>query len=295
MVTAVDGYPYRTYKEQLQSIPLPKVHWTDQEWRSRIISELRPYFILPKSEPADFLAWIKNEFSVQELPPEDLRSPDLNHTIRTFRKGLSDPFWLLEKNEAGRMFYESAFRAGDRTSEEYYEDGKIVIGYNEEIDEFYSNSDFLEHVLAYFRGINEEDLLNESPSLYPIRTALAYANNLDAVLAEYSGYRGVQVIHRILHAESLVVSGKNGREKTVSGDEYLPIFRQVFSSDIVIDTQVPEPESGENVKLSFTEAEDQTISLIFAEGRLYFSAREYFAFGEENQLLKDWIPEILKG
>ena len=294
MAIAADGYPYQTFKEQLRSIPLPKLYWTDKEWRSGIVSELRPYFILPKSDYATFLRWMNNEFAIQEVTSTDLNAEDLKHEIQTFRKGSSDPFWLLEKNEVSRMFYESAFRAGDLTSEEYYDDAIIVIGYNEEIDEFYSNSNFLEHILAYFRGINEEDLLNDMPSLYPIRTALAYANNLHAVLEEYSGYRGIQIIHRILRAETLVVSGQNGRKSTVSGEVFTPVFQKLFSSDdIFIDTHYPEPEKGEKYHLTFVKADDQMISLTFSGGRLYFSSREYYDLGEEKTQLKKWILDIL--
>ena len=270
------------------------MYWTDKEWRSGIVSELRPYFILPKSDYATFLRWMNNEFAIQEVTSTDLNAEDLKHEIQTFRKGSSDPFWLLEKNEVSRMFYESAFRAGDLTSEEYYDDAIIVIGYNEEIDEFYSNSNFLEHILAYFRGINEEDLLNDMPSLYPIRTALAYANNLHAVLEEYSGYRGIQIIHRILRAETLVVSGQNGRKSTVSGEVFTPVFQKLFSSDdIFIDTHYPEPEKGEKYHLTFVKADDQMISLTFSGGRLYFSSREYYDLGEEKTQLKKWILDIL--
>ena len=294
MAFVVDGYPYQTFKERLTSIPLPKVYWTDKEWRSEVISELRPYFILPKADYATFLRWMNDEFAIREVTSADLKAEDLKHEIQTYRKGHSDPFWLLEKNEASRIFYETAFRAGEWTSEEYYDDAMIVIGYNEEIDEFYSNSNFLEHVLAYFRGINEEDLRNDTPSLYPIRTALAYASNLHAVLEEYSGYRGIQMILRALHTDTLVVSGLNGRKATVSGEVFLPVFRQIFASDdIHMDTHYPEPEDGEKYQLAFTEADGKTISLTFAGGRLYFEERGRFELEEEKQQLSNWILEIL--
>ena len=233
MAIAVDGYPYRTFKEQLQSIPLPKLYWTDKEWRSGIVSELRPYFILTKADYATFLIWINDELGIREMTSRDLKDQDLKYMIHSIRKGVADNFWLLEKNENSELFYETEPWA------EGVEERRIVIGYNEDLDEFYSNSNFLDHVLAYFRGINEEDLSKDSLLIYPIRTPLAYANNLHCVLEQYSGYRGLQIIHRILHAETLAVSAQKGQKTTVSGEVFLPVFQQTFD-EYDMDTHFPE-------------------------------------------------------
>ena len=89
----------------------------------------------------------------------------------------------------------------------------IVVGYNPEIDTFYSSSTFLQNTLMYFRGIDPEDLLRQSKELFPVRTANAYAEHLDAALRTFTSYVIEQTVLRILRSEKLTVKypKKKGR------------------------------------------------------------------------------------
>ena len=291
MTIKMDGSQQMTLLDRISSIPLPRFWLTDKEWRGSIVSELRPYFIFPRMDHSTFLNWINANLGIRELSEEDLRSPDLKQQLDVFRKGSMDRFWLLEKNDRSNMFFEFDFQAGDLTSEEY-DDGWIVIGYHPELDIFYSSSIFLNNVLAYFRGINPEDLLNESRELFPICSALSYANNLDGVLRSFSAYRGIQIIHRILHAKTLTVFGPQGKTVGLSGDSFFPIFQKIFSSDIYMNTQYPQEEDDRTFRLDFLEADNSRISLYLGGRRLYYGQREYYELREMAAQLTNWLKEF---
>jgi len=248
---------------------------------------------MPRTDHNSFLKWINEQLGIRELLEKDLRFSDLKRTVDTFRKGKSDRFWTLEKNEKSSIFFEEEYRIGDFTSDEY-DDGWIIIGYQEDLDEFYSSSIFLNNVLAYFRGIDPKDLLNDSAELYPIRTALAYANNLDGVLQSFSGYRGIQIIHRILHTKILTVFGPQDKKVVLSGQAYLPFFKKLFSYDgIGMSTQYPQTDDDRKYRLVFWNSDNTTIPLSYGKERLYFDQREYYDLQEMGLELTNWLNDVL--
>ncbi len=204
MITTTDGFPQMTLSERLSLIPSPRVPLTSKERRETLISNLRPYFIIPKAEPSRFVVWMKEELGLREFTAEELTVPFYRHEIDMRRMTPSDDLWLLEKNERNREFFETEFFNGDFLNPEY-EDDVIVVGYNPEIDTFYSSSTFLQNTLMYFRGIDPEDLLRQSKELFPVRTANAYAEHLDAALRTFTSYVIEQTVLRILRSEKLTV------------------------------------------------------------------------------------------
>ena len=277
----------------MESIPLPQSYLTDKDWSSKIVRELGPYFIIPKAKYADFLDWIIQTFNIRELSVEDFKHPDLKHTVCTTKKEMSDCIWLLERNSKSKMFFEYDFRIGDFTSDAYEEEGWIVIGYNKRSDIFYSSSGFLDNVLNYYRGIDPKDLLNDSKELYPIHTALAYANNLCGVLAMYSAYLGIKTIHRIMHAEKLLVVSINGGSVTLSSASFISMFKSIFTSDIYMDIRYPQKECDRKYSMLFFESSGSVFQLYFGTNRLYFGRQRYYQLQKTALQFTAWLDEVL--
>jgi len=280
-----------TFLEQLQSIPLPGVWCTDKNWHDSIVPELRQFFIMPKMKYAEFCGWMRDSLGTHSFTEAELRSPVIMRELEIISKGISDRFWLLENNEKSKMFFEYDFQAGDLTSEEY-DDGVIIIGYHPESDIFYSNSIFLNNMLSYFRGIDSEELLADSKELYPIQTAFSYANNLDAVLRSYSAFRGIQIIHRILQAEALVIYGRRGKINEFSNTSFFPAFKKIFFSDIHMSSQYHQTEADQKYKLDFFEKDNSRLSLFYGENRLYYGKREYYELQGAASYLTNWLSDI---
>lgn len=292
-MTITIGDRQMTIKELLTSIPLPRSWITDKDRRSAVVSELRPYFIMPRSEPGAFLVRLNEMLGIRELSPEDLSSAGLMHELGVIRHGPSDSFWLLEKNERSSMFFEIEFHVGDLTSEEY-DDGRILIGCDPELDVFYSNSVFLDNVLSYLRGIGPEELLSGSKELYPILTAFAYADNLDGVLRRFSAYRGMDAILRALHADMLSVSELGGRTFLLQKQSFYPFFKKLFSSEICFSSRYPQKEEDIKYRLEFSGPGDTETTFVYGDGRLYFGPQEYYELRDSALPLTSLLDRIMR-
>lgn len=282
-----------TSMKRLFSIPLPRVLSTDKEWRSAVVEDLKPYFITPKADAASFLRQLDEELGIRELKNEDLDDPCLRHDVETIRKGAGDSFWLVSRSEGSRIFFEYEYRTGNFTSEQY-DDGNILIGYHPYTDSFYSSSGFLESVMGWLRGIDDEDLGRDSPEMYPIRTALSYAANLEAALSMYSCWRGIDFIRRVLHAKALAITVPHGKIAELSRPAFMPLFRMLFSSDISFSTQNQQTKEGDRYRLEFLEKDGSSFVLRFETDRLYYGQREYYCLGEAAPLLSCWLNGIAK-
>jgi len=294
MITTTDGFPQKTLSERLSLIPSPRVPLTSKERRETLISNLRPYFIIPKAEPSRFVVWMKEELGLREFTAEELTVPFYRHEIDMRRMTPSDDLWLLEKNERNREFFETEFFNGDFLNPEY-EDDVIVVGYNPEIDTFYSSSTFLQNTLMYFRGIDPEDLLRQSKELFPVRTANAYAEHLDAALRTFTSYVIEQTVLRILRSEKLTVKYPKKKAVTVSSAEFLPFFRDLVSHNFLIQDYCPQPDGSPAYSLVFAGADGERAQLVFENGRLCFDLRGFFEFQEADvAALNGWLENVLK-
>lgn len=183
----MDGFPGKTIIEHLSAIPVPRVEDTGPGWNQAIVAALRPYFILPKKDPSAFVEWMLENLGIRELTREDL-FPGLYNSLNGMRKGMSDRFWLLDREEKNRMFFESCWGTGpdvDVMDVDFY----VLIGYHPEWDVFYSSCNFLNNTLIYFRGMDPADLQRESTEVYPPTTALGYAAHLESALYSFSTSR----------------------------------------------------------------------------------------------------------
>lgn len=292
MTAIMNGLRQTTLTERFRSIPLPLCSPSDKDRSGRIVEELTPYFITPRADRISFIARMDEELGIRELGPDQMRLPWIAQVVDAIRKGGNDCFWLLEKSEKSRMFFEDEFRTGDFTSEEY-DDGVIAIAYHPEEDLFYSSSVFLEAVLGYLRGIGPEEMQNDSREMYPIRTAPAYAANLDSVLSMYSAHRGIDIIHRILHARTLTVTGPDGKTAVLARPGFMPVFRKLFSSDIFMDTGLPQTEADGEYLLDFREKDGSRISLRWRNDRLYFGEGEFYELGPAAKLLTERLEKTM--
>lgn len=176
----MDGFPGNTIPEHLNAIPASRVEDTGPGWRKTIVAALRPYFILPKKNPSAFVQWMQEYLGIRELTREDL-FPALYNSLNGMRKGMSDSFWLLDRTEKNRKYFENCW--GTAPDEDVLDaDFYVLIGYHPKWDVFYSCSNYLEHVLIYFRGIDPEDLTRESKEIWPPNTALGYAVHLNDII-----------------------------------------------------------------------------------------------------------------
>ena len=150
-------------------------------------------------------------------------------------------------------------------------------------------------MLNYFRGIDEEDLLNDSRIIYPIHSALGYANNLDGVLRQCSSYRGIKKIHRILRAKTLTVSepDKHKTKVLVSSNDFKPVFKQIFSSDVYMSARFPITKRNTKYTLIFSEDDNSEILMYFGKDRMYYGKREYYQLQTMGPQLTEWLDEVL--
>lgn len=291
MAITADGFQQTIITEQLSLIPLPRFWTTDKAWQEAIVSELRPYFIIPRVDYSTFVDWIFATLDIRELAAGDSMHSDLIHTISVFRKGAADHFWILERKDKNKLFFNYHPPLGNQSEVE--EDGWTVIGYHPELDVFYSNSNFLENVLGYFRGIDPDDLVRDSRELYPIRTALSYANNLDGVLRQFSAWRGIELIRQILTAKKLIISNQDGRRVILSEQSFLPIIQTIFSSEYYSSTQFPQSDADRKYRLDFWKSDGSVITLFYGEKRLYYGKQEYYELEDARFELTKWLHTII--
>lgn len=289
-----DGSQHKTLMERLISFPLPQYYMTDKEWSSSIVSELEPYFVMPRMSGSEFLAWLDAELGIREPSEEERSLPLLQHDLDLLRKGDADSFWILKKNDRTMPFFEYGPSVGVQWGESYDGDtSPILIGYDQGSDVFFSNSAFLENTLIYFRGVDPEDLQRDSGEMYPVRNAKAYAVVLDGVLRSCSAYRGTQITRRILSAKSLTVSGPEGKAAVVPRPLFTHCFRSILSHDVTKDTRFPQDEADRKYRLEFVGSDDSRISLCFGGTRLYYGEREYFELGKKASRHTVWLDRVL--
>lgn len=292
MIIKEDDSQHKTSIDQLISIPLPRTYLTDKNYNNAIVSELTPFFIIPKLDRDSFICWMNEEMGIRDITPYDWELDYVRPVLSTLMHERSQFFWKLENNEKTRMFFEEYNRSGGLLSEEYNDDW-IIIGYNPDLDVFTSNSVFLTNVIGYFRGINPEDMVRESQEVYPIRTSLSYAMNLDGVLRMYSGFRGIKVMQNIMHTESLTVSRPDQRSVKLCKKDYLPFFRMIFNSDeIVLDTQYPWNNENTICMFAFERKDNSMITMTYTEGRLYYGPNEYIDLRTLTLYMTLWLNAI---
>lgn len=292
MIIKAVGSPHITIAEQLNSIPIPKIYLTDESYSSSIVSELKSYFIMPKMDFDSFVNWLNEEMGIREITVDDWNLNHVKPVLLKMRLEGSNELWKLENNEKSRMFFEEYNRQGSLLSEEY-SDNWIIIGYNHDLDVFSSNSVFLTNVLSYFRGIDPEDMQREWKEIYPIRTALAYALNLDGVLRMYSGFRGIKTMQKIMHTERLIISSQGKKSVTLPKESYQSFFKMIFDSgEIVIDTKYPLTEEDTEFCFAFSDTNNSTIILSYGSEKLYYGQQEYFELCKMSPQLDSWLKKI---
>lgn len=278
-----------TIAERLNSIPIPQIYLTDKNYSSSIVSELKSYFIMPKMDFDSFVNWLNEEMGIQKIAADDWQLNYVKPILLKMQQDGSDRFWKLENNDRSRMFFEEYNRQGGLLSEEY-SDGWIIIGYNPDLDVFSSNSVFLTSVLGYFRGIDPEDMQREWEEIYPIRTALAYAMNLDGVLRMYSGFRGIKTMQKIMHTERLIISSKDSESVTLPKENYQPFFKMIFNSgEITMDTQYPLTEEDTELCFEFVDTNNSAMILSYGSEKLYYGQQEYFDLCKVSAQLDRWL------
>ncbi|MBO4330872.1 MAG: hypothetical protein J5827_02215, partial [Oscillospiraceae bacterium] len=160
-------------------------------------------------------------------------------------------------------------------------------------DVFYSSENFLDNTLAYLRGISPEELLNESPEMYPVRTALSYAAHLDAALEQYSGFRGHETARAILRAEKLIVFKEYEKPAVLSGPSFRPLFETLLDREkMSMDPEHPMAEADRLYRLDFFGADDEWTLLYFGGERLYYGRQESIENTEDAPKLLAWLEGL---
>ena len=291
MIIKAAGSRQMTITERLNLIPVPQVYLTDENYSSSIVSELRSYFVMPKMDFDSFVNWLNEEMGIREITADDWQLSYVRPILLQMQQDGSDQFWKLEDNDSSRMFFEEYNRQGGLLSEEYSDDW-IIIGYNPDLDVFSSNSVFLTNVLGYFRGINSEDMQREWKEIYPIRTALAYAMNLDGVLRMYSGYRGIKIMQKIMHTESLIISSQGKQSVTLPKEMYQSFFKMIFNSgEITMDTQYPLTKEDTECWFEFVDANNSAMILSYGSEKLYYGQQGYFELCKVTAQLDSWLKK----
>ena len=288
-----------TIGKQLRSVKLPRQNWTSSNWNKEVVSSLRDYFIVPRKDKDGVIAWLKENFNITEVNFNGLDDWFDSRTLSHLMQNPDDEIWLLENDSNSEMYYfwkYYDFWNGGENYKKGRDIDKIFIVYNKDDDEFTSNCNFLMHTIRYFRGINEEDIDNQSKERYPVRYGIVYAETLDTAVIQYHGYLRRKTYDKIYNADYLVVSNNKG-EKTFAKEEFYPVFFKLIvkgDGEEIINSSFS--YNGKKVTDTFTFYKDNQKVCVLEytdDMKLYYEEYFYLEIYETGRIPKELFGNLL--